>query len=54
MTAATGAAVVGAGKWGPNVVRSAMATTPSFHVRWLCAPQGEGAQRFLCPELATP
>ena len=35
MTAAIGLTVVGAGYWGPDLVRSAMAT-PSFHLHWLC------------------
>jgi predicted dehydrogenase len=48
MTAAIGLAVVGAGYWGPNLVRNAMAT-PSFRLRWLCDLDEERAQRVLGP-----
>jgi predicted dehydrogenase len=30
-----GLAVVGAGYWGPNLVRTALAT-PGFHLEWPC------------------
>ncbi len=46
MTAAIGLAVVGAGYWGPNLVRNAMAT-PSFRLRWLCDLDEERARRVL-------
>jgi predicted dehydrogenase len=48
MTAAIGLAVVGAGYWGPNLVRNAMAT-PSFRLRWLCDLDEERARRVLGP-----
>jgi predicted dehydrogenase len=48
MTAAIGLAVVGAGYWGPNLVRNAMAT-PSFRLRWLCDLDEERARPVLGP-----
>ena len=48
MTAAIGMAVVGAGYWGPNLVRNAMAT-PSVHLRWLCDLDEDRARRVLGP-----
>ena len=48
MTAAIGLAVVGAGYWGPNLVRNAMAT-PSFRLRWLCDLDEERARTVLGP-----
>ncbi|MGN6751986.1 MAG: Gfo/Idh/MocA family protein [Intrasporangium sp.] len=39
-------AVVGAGYWGPNLVRNAMAT-PSLRLRWLCDMDVERARRVL-------
>ncbi len=48
MTTAMGMAVVGAGYWGPNLVRNAMAT-PSLHLRWLCDLDEERARRVLGP-----
>ncbi len=30
-----GLAIIGAGYWGPNLVRTALAT-PAFHLKWLC------------------
>lgn len=48
MTAAIGMAVVGAGYWGPNLVRNVMAT-PSTHLRWLCDLDEERARRVLGP-----
>src|SRR5258708_23748643 len=40
------AAVVGAGYWGPNLVRTALAT-PAFRLDWLCDLQVEGARGVL-------
>ena len=48
MTAAIGLAVVGAGYWGPNLVRNAMAT-PSIRLRWLCDLDEDRARRVLGP-----
>jgi predicted dehydrogenase len=48
MTASIGIAVVGAGYWGPNLVRNAMAT-PSFHLHWLCDLDENRARRVLGP-----
>ena len=48
LTRAIGLAVVGAGYWGPNLVRNAMAT-PSFDLRWLCDLDEERARRVLGP-----
>lgn len=41
-----GLAVVGAGYWGPNLVRSALAT-PEFSLEWLCDLDVERAKRAL-------
>src|SRR3954453_20798862 len=46
MTAAIGMAVVGAGYWGPNLVRNAMATA-DMNLRWLCDLDEERARRVL-------
>ncbi len=43
---AIGMAVVGAGYWGPNLVRNTMAL-PSLHLRWLCDLDEERARRVL-------
>lgn len=48
MTASIGLAVVGAGYWGPNLVRNAMATT-SIDLRWLCDLDENRARRVLGP-----
>src|SRR5258708_26075624 len=40
------AAVVGAGYWGPNLVRTALAT-PAFRLDWLCDLQVERARGVL-------
>jgi predicted dehydrogenase len=53
MTAAIGLAVVGAGYWGPNLVRNAMAT-PSFRLRWLCDLDEERARSVLGPYSTVP
>jgi predicted dehydrogenase len=53
MTAAIGLAVVGAGYWGPNLVRNAM-VTPSFRLRWLCDLDEERARRVLGPYTTVP
>ena len=53
MTAAIGLAVVGAGYWGPNLVRNAMATS-SFRLRWLCDLDEERARRVLGPYSTVP
>jgi predicted dehydrogenase len=41
-----GLAVIGAGYWGPNLVRNAQAT-PALHLRYLCDLDVEKAQRVL-------
>jgi predicted dehydrogenase len=41
-----GLAVVGAGYWGPNLVRTALAT-PAFELRWLCDLDLERARAVL-------
>ncbi|GAA1789098.1 Gfo/Idh/MocA family oxidoreductase [Planosporangium flavigriseum] len=41
-----GVAVIGAGYWGPNLVRNFQAT-PSFRVRWLCDLDLDRARRVL-------
>jgi predicted dehydrogenase len=46
-----GLAVVGAGYWGPNLVRSALAT-PDFNLEWLCDLDIERARRVLGPQSA--
>jgi predicted dehydrogenase len=44
-----GLAVIGAGYWGPNLVRSALAT-PEFSLRWLCDLNVERARQVLGPQ----
>jgi len=46
VTARTGIAVIGAGYWGPNLVRNAMAT-PALDLRRLCDLDVERARRVL-------
>jgi predicted dehydrogenase len=46
-----GLAVVGAGYWGPNLVRTALAT-PAFRLDWLCDLQIERAKAVLSPYTA--
>jgi predicted dehydrogenase len=46
-----GLAVVGAGYWGPNLVRTALAT-PAFRLDWLCDLQVERARAVLGPYTA--
>lgn len=41
-----GLAVVGAGYWGPNLVRTALATS-AFHLKWLCDLDKNRAQNVL-------
>src|SRR6516165_231830 len=43
-----GLAVIGAGYWGPNIVRSSLAT-PELHLEWLCDLDLERARRALGP-----
>jgi predicted dehydrogenase len=43
-----GLAVIGAGYWGPNLVRTALAT-PAFRLDWLCDLQVERAEAVLGP-----
>src|SRR5450755_2698015 len=43
-----GLAVIGAGYWGPNLVRTASAT-PELRLRWLCALDVERARNVLGP-----
>jgi predicted dehydrogenase len=43
-----GLAVIGAGYWGPNLVRTALAT-PAFRLDWLCDLQIERAKSVLSP-----
>ena len=43
-----GLAVIGAGYWGPNLVRTALAT-PGFRLDWLCDLQVERARAVLGP-----
>ena len=43
-----GLAIVGAGYWGPNLVRTALAT-PAFRLDWLCDLQVERARAVLGP-----
>jgi len=43
-----GLAIVGAGYWGPNLVRTALAT-PAFRLDWLCDLQIERARAVLGP-----
>ena len=44
-----GLAVIGAGYWGPNLVRSALAT-PEFSLQWLCDLDIGRARRVLGPQ----
>jgi predicted dehydrogenase len=46
METSIGMAVIGAGYWGPNLVRNAMAT-PSIDLRWLCDLDEERARAVL-------
>jgi predicted dehydrogenase len=48
MTTPIGLAVIGAGYWGPNLVRNA-AATPSLDLRYLCDLDEHRAQRVLGP-----
>src|SRR3954454_352702 len=48
MTTPIGLAVIGAGYWGPNLVRNAMAT-PALELRWLCDLDEDLARRVLGP-----
>jgi predicted dehydrogenase len=41
-----GLAVIGAGYWGPNLVRSAL-VTPELELKWLCDLELERARRVL-------
>jgi len=41
-----GLAVIGAGYWGPNIVRSSLAT-PELHLEWLCDLDLDRARRAL-------
>jgi predicted dehydrogenase len=43
-----GLAIIGAGYWGPNLVRTALAT-PAFRLDWLCDLQLERARAVLGP-----
>jgi predicted dehydrogenase len=43
-----GLAIIGAGYWGPNLVRTALAT-PAFRLEWLCDLQIERAKAVLGP-----
>jgi predicted dehydrogenase len=43
-----GLAIIGAGYWGPNLVRTALAT-PAFRLDWLCDLQVERARAILGP-----
>jgi predicted dehydrogenase len=43
-----GLAIVGAGYWGPNLVRTALAT-PAFRVDWLCDLEIERARAVVSP-----
>jgi predicted dehydrogenase len=43
-----GLAVIGAGYWGPNLVRTALAT-PAFRLDWLCDLQIERARAVVSP-----
>ena len=45
---AIGIAVVGAGYWGPNLVRNVQAS-PDLHLRWLCDLDEDRARRVLGP-----
>ena len=52
-SAPVGLAVVGAGYWGPNLVRNAMATD-SVDLRWLCDLDEARARRVLGPYSTVP
>jgi predicted dehydrogenase len=52
-TIVTGIAVVGAGYWGPNLVRNAQAT-PEFRLKYLCDLDEERAARVLGPYSRVP
>ena len=43
-----GLAVIGAGYWGPNLVRTALAT-PAIRLEWLCDLDAERARTVLGP-----
>ena len=43
-----GLAVIGAGYWGPNLVRTALAT-PALRLEWLCDLDEARAQAVLGP-----
>jgi predicted dehydrogenase len=43
-----GLAIIGAGYWGPNLVRTALAT-PAFRLDWLCDLRAERAKAVLGP-----
>jgi predicted dehydrogenase len=43
-----GLAVIGAGYWGPNLVRTALAT-PAFQLKWLCDLKVQRAEALLGP-----
>jgi len=47
----TGLAVIGAGYWGPNLVRTALAT-PAIRLKWLCDLEVERAKATLGPYTA--
>jgi predicted dehydrogenase len=47
-TGPIGLAVIGAGYWGPNLVRNAM-STPAVDLRWLCDLDEDRARRVLGP-----
>jgi len=53
MTAPIGLAIVGAGYWGPNLVRNAMATA-SVDLRWLCDLDEDRARHVLGPYSTIP
>jgi predicted dehydrogenase len=53
VTSSIGIAVVGAGYWGPNLVRNAMAT-PGLDLRWLCDLDEERARRVVGPYARVP
>jgi predicted dehydrogenase len=48
MARSVGLAVVGAGYWGPNLVRAAMAT-PALRLTWLCDLDAERARALAAP-----
>src|SRR4051812_25050778 len=48
MESPVGIAVIGAGYWGPNLVRNAMAT-PGLDLRWLCDLDEARARQVLGP-----